>query len=340
MADARFFSNAGPFTLEELAEISGAVAAGAQATGKQFLDVCPLDRASEFDVSFLDNKKYQDAFKSSGAGVCIARPEYEERAPDEMALLLTPDPYSAYAKVAAAFYPGPDIKQTISENALIHSTASIGKHCSIAGGVEIGPYVKIADGAVIGANTVISAGCEVGEGAQIYSNVSLQCCLIGDYVIIHPGVCIGQDGFGFAPGAGGHRKVPQLGRVIIGDQVEIGANTTIDRGTGPDTVIGDGTKIDNLVQIGHNVEIGSHCFIVAQVGVSGSSKIGDFTMVGGQTGIAGHLEIGSGVKIAAQSGIMRSIGDGETMGGSPARPMKTWMREIAMIQKMAKKKGQ
>lgn len=340
MADTRFFTNVGPFGIEELVDISGAVLGGADTSGTRFTDVSPLDRASVTDVSFLDNKKYKDKFKVSTAGLCIVRPEFEEQAPDGMALLLSSDPYTAYAKVASAFYPGPHPSETISEYARIHSSAIIGKACSIAAGVVIGPKVKIGDNCSIEGNTVISQGCEIGKGSQIGSNVSLQCCLIGEFAIIHPGARVGQDGFGFAPGAQGHRKVPQLGAVIIGDHVEIGANTTIDRGTGPDTVIGDGTKIDNLVQIGHNVEVGRHCFIVAHVGISGSTKVGDFTMIGGQVGIAGHLQIGSGVKVAAQSGIMRNVGDGETVGGSPAQPMKVWMREIAMVQKMAKKKGQ
>ncbi len=339
MADARFFANAGPFAIDELIRISGATPAGAMSEGKTYLDVSPLDNATSDDVSFLDNKKYKEAFATSKAGLCIVRPEFESMAPEGMALLLTPDPYFAYACVATAFYPIASSDNAISEDAVIDPTAQIGNACSIAGGVSIGPGVTIADNCIIGANTSIASGCQIGAGSHIGANVTLQCCLIGDAVIIHPGVRVGQDGFGFAPGAQGHKKVPQLGRVIIGDAVEIGANTTIDRGTGPDTVIGLGTKIDNLVQIGHNVEIGNHCFIVAHVGISGSTKVGDFTMIGGQVGIAGHLKVGSGVKIAAQSGVMRDIGDGETVGGSPAQPMKVWMREIAMVQKMAKKKG-
>ncbi len=338
MADSRFFSNAGPFSIEQLAEMTGAKATGADVAHRSFLDVCPLDQASATDVSFLDNNKYKSDFLKSAAGLCIVRPEFAATAPDGMALLLTADPYTAYALVASAFYPATYRDAMISPRATIQATAKIGENCSIAPGVHIAAQVVIGDNCVIGANTDISQGCEIGSGAMIGSNVSIQCSRIGRSVIVHPGARIGQDGFGFAPGAQGHRKVPQLGRVLIGNDVEIGANTTIDRGTGPDTRIGDGTKIDNLVQIGHNVEIGQHCFIVAHVGISGSTKIGNFTMIGGQVGIAGHLQIGSGVKIAAQSGLMRDVGDGQTVGGSPAQPMKVWLREIAMVQKMAKKK--
>ena len=156
-------------------------------------------------------------------------------------------------------------------------------------------------------------------------------------MLIHAGVRIGQDGFGFATGAEGHVKVPQLGRVIIGDDVEIGANTTIDRGAGPDTVIGAGTQIDNLVQIGHNVVLGRGCVVVAQVGISGSTKVGDYVVIGGQVGLAGHLSIGNKVRIAAQSGVMRDVAEGETVGGSPATTMRDWLRRVAIVDRLARK---
>lgn len=338
MADGRFFKNVGPFSANQLAEISGAKPGGKFDGNALYKDVQPLDIATNSDVSFLDNKKYKVSFGQSNAGICIIRPEMEEAAPDTMALLLTSDPYTAYARVATAFYPGIIPKPGISTDAYVHETAEVGDNCHIQAGVHVGAHAKIGDNTILYANSVVADGCEIGTNCSIGANASLQCCLIGNDVILHPGVRIGQDGFGFAPGAQGHLKVPQLGRVVIGNHVEIGANTSIDRGTGPDTVIGDGTKIDNLVQIGHNVEIGQHCFIVSQVGISGSTKIGNFTMLGGQVGVAGHLTLGSGVKVAAQSGIMRDVADGQTVGGSPAQPMKAWMREIATLQKLAKKK--
>ena len=161
--------------------------------------------------------------------------------------------------------------------------------------------------------------------------------IVGARTIVHGGARIGQDGFGFALGADGHLKVPQLGRVLIGDDVEIGANTTIDRGAGPDTVVGDGTKIDNLVQIAHNVRIGRGCVIVAQVGISGSTRIGDFVMLGGQAGLTGHLVVGDGAKVAAQAGVMRDIEPGTTVGGSPAMPQRQWLKSVAMIERMTRK---
>jgi UDP-3-O-[3-hydroxymyristoyl] glucosamine N-acyltransferase len=171
----------------------------------------------------------------------------------------------------------------------------------------------------------------------VASNCTLTHCEIGERVILHPGVRIGQDGFGFAPGAQGHTKVPQLGRVLIGDDVEIGANSTIDRGAGPDTVIGAGTKIDNLVQIGHNVSIGRGCLIVALVGISGSTKIGDFVMIGGQAGVAGHLKIGDGARIAAQSGVSRDLAPGATVAGSPAEDARAFWRDLAFLRRLRAK---
>ena len=171
-------------------------------------------------------------------------------------------------------------------------------------------------------------------------NVTLQTCLIGSRTVIHAGVRIGEDGFGFSLGKNGHLKIPQLGRVIIEDDVEIGANTTIDRGAGPDTVIGSGTKIDNLVQIAHNVKIGRNCIIASQVGISGSTEIGDFVMFGGQAGLIGHLKIGDGAQIAAQSGVLRNIKSGEKVGGTPAVPMRHWLKGAVLMEKIIKKNNE
>jgi UDP-3-O-[3-hydroxymyristoyl] glucosamine N-acyltransferase len=224
---------------------------------------------------------------------------------------------------------------------VIDPSASLGTDCVIEDGVIIGAHVKIGSRCRLQAHAVIRQGVEIGDDCDIGPHVTITHALIGNKVRLHPGACIGRQGFGFAiDPATGFTAVPQLGRVIIENDVEIGANTTIDRGAGPDTVIGQGTRIDNLVQIGHNVKIGKFCVIVAQVGISGSTQIGDFAMLGGQAGIAGHIKIGQGAKIAAQSGIMRDIGAGEEVMGSPAVPIRQSMKQTAMLAKLvSKKKG-
>ncbi len=185
---------------------------------------------------------------------------------------------------------------------------------------------------------MIAAGVEIGDDCLIAANVTLSHCVIGSRVVLHPGVRIGQDGFGFAPDAKAPIKVPQLGRVLIGDDVDVGANTTIDRGSGHDTVIGPGSMIDNLVQIGHNVVLGRCCILAGQVGISGSTRLDDFVMIGGQGGLAGHLHIGSGARIAAKSGLMRDVPAGETVCGSPAVPLSDFMRQTAVLHRLARKK--
>lgn len=320
MADPRFFKNSGAKKLKELAEISGAVFHQGADPGKPIEDVASLDQAGAAHISFLDNARYREQFIKTKAGACIVAPAMAEHAPRGISLLISEYPYKAYAKIAQAFYP-----ERKTEGKIVESGAVIGS------GAQIGDGTWIGHNAVIGENVVIGRNCRVGANAVISH------ALIGDNVRIYPGCCIGQDGFGFAIDPAGHIKVPQLGRVIIEDNVEIGANTAIDRGAGPDTVIGAGTWIDNLVQIGHNVKIGRGCVIVAQVGISGSTVLEDYVVLAGQAGLAGHLRIGKGARIAAQSGIMRDVPPGEECMGTPAVPMRQFMRQTAILNRMAKK---
>ncbi|MEX0695816.1 MAG: UDP-3-O-(3-hydroxymyristoyl)glucosamine N-acyltransferase [Rhodospirillales bacterium] len=339
MADSRFFTNAGPFSLVMIAETVGVECARTDDPQRTFRDVMPLNVAGPDDVSFLDNRKYTDQFKVSRAGACIVAPDVADLAPPGMSLLITPEPYPAYARVAALFYPPVRANGSVAPSAIIAAGAKIASGAEIAPGAVIGTMCEIAEGCIIAANAVIGNGVVIGRNTRIGENASIANAEIGENTIIHAGVRIGQDGFGFAMGPGGHIKVPQLGRVIIGSDVEIGANTTIDRGTGPDTRIGNGTKIDNLVQIAHNVQIGENCVIVSQVGISGSTELGDFVVLAGQVGLVGHLKIGSGARIAAQSGVMRNVDPGQELGGSPAKPIRAWLKEIAMLERLTRKKG-
>lgn len=319
MADPRFFASRAPLRLGDILAHVALDVQGESDAGRLFHDVASLQDATKDHLSFLDNTKYLEAFAASKAGACFVRAKHAKHAPSGMLVLVCDDPYRAFALASALFYPQPESKG-ISPHAHISPSASIGSGSQIDAGAVIGDGVVIGNDCRIGANCVISHS------------------LIGNRVIIHPNSAIGQDGFGYAMGASGHIKVPQLGRVLIGDDVEIGAGVCIDRGANPDTVIGAGTKIDNLVQIGHNVQIGKHAVIVAQVGISGSTSIGDFTVIGGQVGIAGHISIGSGVQIAAQSGVMHSLESGKTYGGSPCIPIKDWHRQTVAVSELVKNK--
>lgn len=335
MADPRFYSVAGPFSLGQLAEFADAELNDKSASDQLVYDVAPLSTAESNHISFWDNKRYLEEFKTSRAGACIVRPDVQAFS-DGMILLKSPDPYTGYAKIAQAFYPNAIQTGNVAKTAFLDETAVVDATCQIEAGAVIGANVKIGERTKIGANTVVDDGVEIGSDCLIGPNVSLQACLIGDRVVLHAGVRLGQDGFGFAMSEKGHLKVPQLGRVIIENDVEIGANSTVDRGAGPDTVIGQGAKIDNLVQIAHNVKIGKNCIIVSQVGISGSTKVGDFVVMGGQAGLTGHLSIGDGVQIGAQSGVMRDIKAGEKVGGTPSVPMRQWLKSVALMEKLLK----
>lgn len=321
MADPRFFDNRGPFSLKQIADHAQCQLHDSKSGDIKISDVAALDAANANQLSFFDNIKYKKKFESSKAGACIVHPKMQEFAPKGMHCLISETPYKSYALAAQFFYPeNPKRQETyIADTAVIDPTASVGKGCVIEDYVVIGKGVQIGDHCWIAAQSTITHA------------------IIGDHVRIHTGAKIGQDGFGFALGQDGYTAVPQLGRVIIEDHVNIGANTCIDRGAGPDTVIGQGSIIDNLVQIAHNVKIGKGCVIVAQVGISGSTQVGDYTIVGGQAGMAGHLKIGKGVQVAAQSGVTKDIPDGEKIVGFPARPMTEFWREMAKLKKLLSK---
>lgn len=335
MTDPRFYENKGPFVLKILAEITGSILQGKD--DQEIEDVNTFDRATKKDLIFYDAKRLTQGLNETSAGACLITPEAVKGAPSHLALLINPNPYTAFAQIARRFYPNVD-RTPFTQSEHIHPTAKIADDVIIGPGTVIGSGVEIAAGVQLGANVVIEHGVKIGEKSTIQSGCYLSYCILGRNVHIFPGVCIGQPGFGFLMEAGQPVDMPQLGRVLVEDNVMIGANSTLDRGSLKDTVIGAGTRIDNLVQIAHGVHIGKGCIIVAQTGIAGSTQIGDFAAMGGQVGITEHLYIGKGARIAAQSGVMRNVPDGQTVGGSPAVPIKEWRKQCVRLNHLAKQK--
>ena len=339
-----FFHRAGPFTLKEIAAATGAKTALESQDELLIDDVRPLQSASSRDVSFFENRKYAAMLDSTGAGACILSARDAPRAPKTTALLTSDAPYQAFARVLTLFYADALRSKAAgssagSNGALVHATARIAENVTIEPGAVIGREAVIGEGSVISAGAIIGYRVVLGRDCVIGAGASVTHAILGDGVIIHSGARIGQDGFGFAMSAKGHLKVPQIGRVLIGNGVEIGANSTVDRGSLSDTVIGEGTKIDNLVQIAHNVVIGRHCVIVAQSGIAGSAELGDFVIMGAHSGVIGHVKVGSGAQIAGSAHVKDDVPPGARMGGTPARPFKEWAREVAAIRNLSRKAG-
>lgn len=342
MSDPIFFPPMAALPLEQVVALSG----GELQRGDPALvisKVAPLEEAGPGSLVFFDNVKYLDKLGTTQASACIVAQKHVAKVPEGVAVIVCKDPYRAWAQVLAGLFPAamkPEPfygEMRISERATVHPAARIEEGVVIEPGAVIGEGAEVGAGSHIGPNAVIGCNVRVGRDCRIGANAVLQHALLGNRVILHPGVCVGQDGFGYAMGLGGHLKVPQIGRVIIQDDVEIGANTTIDRGANRDTVIGEGTKIDNQVQVGHNVVIGRHCVIVSQVGLSGSSTLADYVAIGGQAGVAGHVEVGMGAQIAAVSAVNDTVPAGGRYGGVPAKPVKQWFREVTALKKLAER---
>ncbi len=345
MSEPIFFPTPQPLTLDAIVSLTGAKVSDLARDVPAVTGIGPLDSAGPTDLSFLDNPAYAAKAGETAAGACFVSPRFADKLPLHTVALVTPQPYKCFALVAAKLFPAALRPGSIfghvgiAPGAQIHPEARLEHGVTVDPGAVLGPGCEIGSGSVIAAGAIIGPQVRIGRDTTVGPGASVVHALIGDRVIIHAGARIGQDGFGFSMGPEGHLKVPQIGRVIVQDDVEIGAGTCIDRGANRDTVIGQGTKIDNLVQIAHNVVIGRHCVIVSQVGISGSSTLEDFVVLGGQVGVVGHLTIGMGSQIAGSSNVNSDVPRGVRWGGTPAKPVRDWFREITWLKKMAAQGG-
>lgn len=338
MVDTSFYKNNGPFDLKKVASVTNSVFQDETSNGAVLIrDISTLEKATSGEICFFYDKKMKEKASLIKASACITTKDLAPLIPSETIVLINDNPKIAFLKLNRALYGEFLPEPHISEKAVIHPSAKIGQNCFIA------DYATIEENAVIGDNCRIEKGsyigrcCQIGEGCRIGVNAYISYCIMGKNCYIYSGARIGTDGFGFDFIDGQHQRIPQVGRVIIGNDVEIGANSCVDRGALDDTVIGDGTRIDNLVQVAHNDKLGIGCICCAGVGIAGSCQIGNYVVLGGQVGLADHLRIADGAQIAAQSGVMRDVEPGAVLLGTPAVPIKDFMRQVAFLQKSTKK---
>ncbi|PZU89852.1 MAG: UDP-3-O-(3-hydroxymyristoyl)glucosamine N-acyltransferase [Chelatococcus sp.] len=345
MAEPHFFQPATSLEFGEVAAISGTALPEGVDAARVVTGAAALETAGPADIAYMDNPKYTEALAATKAGLCLVSARFASRVPAGTVALVSATPYHAFAGILTRFFPqalkpgSVFASQGVAPGAFVHATAVLEAGVTVDPGAVIGPGAEIGEGTIVASHAVIGPQVRIGRHCSIGAGATLQAALVGNRVIIHPGARIGQDGFGFAMSPKGHGKVPQIGRVIIQDDVEIGANSCIDRGASRDTVIGEGTKIDNLVQIGHNCVIGRHCVICAQTGLAGSTTLEDFVVLGGQVGLAGHLTIGAGAQVAAQSGVAGDIPRGARFGGYPAQPALAWARESALLKQLVARRN-
>jgi len=336
IGDPRFFARSGPHSLATVAETAGAAAPSIDLL---LTGVAPLQTAEPDEVSFLDNRRYAPALEKTLAGAVIIHPDMLSRVPAGTVPIVTAEPYAGWARVAALFHPTPPgrpgvhLSAFVAEGARVDPSAEVGPFALVEAGAEVGAGCRIGPYTAVGSGVVLGPECRIGAHA------SLSHALLGARVYVYPGARIGQEGFSFAPTETGFLTVPQLGRVVLEDDVEVGANTTIDRGSTGDTVIGAGSRLDNLVQIGHNVCLGRCCVIVAQVGIAGSTVLEDFVQVGGQAAMAGHVRIGKGARIGAQAGVISDVPPSAVLVGSPAQPRQEFFRQMVVLKRMARQRG-
>lgn len=337
MVDPRFFEALGPVPLADLLQLTGAELQGEAPDGLRIVGVAPLDRAGPQALSFLADRRYLASLRTTRAGAVLVAPAHAGEAPEGVARLVTPEPQAAYARAAQRLHA---VRAHPQDAPAVHPEARMEPGVQLAPGVVIGPGAAIGEGTQVGPHAVIGPGVQVGRHCRIGAHAVIACALIGDRVRILSGAVVGEAGFGVAGSREGAVDMPQLGRVVLQDGVTVGANSCIDRGAYDDTVVGENTKIDNLVQVAHNVRIGRNCVLAAHTGVSGSVTVGDGVAFGGRAGIADHVDIGAGAKIAAASGVMKDVPAGEVWGGSPARSLRKWMRETAWLAAQVRKSSE
>ncbi len=321
-------------TATEVAAAVGGKLAGAHETPVD--GIAPLDRATPRELSFLATAKYAPLFERSLAGVVLITPDLVAAPGPCVSRVVVEKPHDALLSLIPRFYRAPVREMGVHPTAIVAPSASIGRDARIEAGAVVGEGAQVGDRAWIGAYSVIGDGVRIGADVRLFPQVTLyRGSVLGDRVTVHSGARIGSDGFGYVFRSGAHAKIQHVGRCLIGNDVEIGANSTLDRGSIDDTVVGDGTKIDNLVHLGHNVRVGRLCLLMAQVGVAGSTQVEDGVILAGQVGVSGHLTIGAGARLAAQAGVISDIPAGETWSGYPARPHREAMRASAALFKLA-----
>ena len=336
MPDPRFFDSPGPASLSELARVGAAELADAAWSDRLIIRAAPLDAADGQAIAFFSDAKRKDAAGTTQAGACFVRPEHKDFLPASCAALVTKHPQAAWAAAANRLHT-PRRHETGA--AAIHPEAELEDGVLLSPNVAIGQGARIGRGTRIGPGAVIGPGVLVGRGCVIGANAVIGFALLGDRVSISAGAVLGEAGFGAAAGPSGMVDMPQLGRVVIQDNVTIGANSCVDRGAFADTTVGENTKIDNLVHVAHNVRVGRNCVLAAYTGLSGSTIVGDGVAFGGKAGVADHLNIGSGASIGAAASVFKDVPAGETWTGFPARPLKRWLRETAWLSRMAGGRG-
>lgn len=344
MSDPVFFVPSRRYSALEVANLTGATLLDPSHAGVEISSIASAADGRDGALVFIEGRRNAALAAAARAAAILCTSDVVDRIPEGIAILVTPRPQAAFAQIGRLLYPSAASPRAItgetgvSPRAFVDPTATLEEGAVVEAGAVVGARAAIGSGTIIAPNAIVGPHCQIGRDCYVGPSASIQCALIGNRVVILGGAMIGQDGFGFVAGAAGPERVPQIGRVIIQDDVEIGTNTTIDRGALADTIIGEGTKIDNLVQVAHNVRIGRGCIIAGHCGLSGSVTLGDNVMLGGRVGIADHITVGSRAQIGAAAGVMNDIPEGQRWVGAPAVPLRDFFRQVAAVQALAKTK--